>query len=109
VVDVAENEQGERAFLLAQSFMPAQEIHLLRAPHAQLGAWYPARPRGPLHTPDWRFQYEDLMRFPGPPSCASSESRTSDSASRPSSRRSAQLDSAVDTGDSDARPVQEGP
>ena len=30
VVDLAENEVGEKCFLVAQSYMPAQEIHVLK-------------------------------------------------------------------------------
>lgn len=29
VMDVAENAEGEKIFMLAQSYMPAQDIHLL--------------------------------------------------------------------------------
>ena len=69
VVDVAANAAGERVFLLAQSFMPAQDIHLLvdpTAPAASENPWYPARPSGILRTPEWRFDYGDLRRFPVP-------------------------------------------
>jgi hypothetical protein len=63
VMDVAERTPGgERVFLLAQSFMPAQEIHLLNQPDAE-SPWYPARPDGPLITPEWRFDHRDLRRF----------------------------------------------
>lgn len=60
VVDVAGNGAGERRFLLAQSYMPAQEIHVLKGPD---GPWYPARSSGVLETPEWTFRYEDLRRF----------------------------------------------
>jgi hypothetical protein len=32
VVDVSVSPEGERAFLLAQSYMPAQDVHVLRSP-----------------------------------------------------------------------------
>lgn len=69
VVDVAQNPEGERVFLLVQSYMPAQDIHVLRNPGSSASPWYPARPEGDLVTPEWRFQYQDLKRFPSS-SCA---------------------------------------
>ena len=62
VVDAAANPQGERVFLLAQSYMPAQQIHVLRNP-ASSDPWYPTRWKGKLHTPEWTFEPEDLHRF----------------------------------------------
>ena len=64
VVDVAANAAGDRAFLLAQSFMPAQEIHVLKNPGSKLSPWYPAKKVGELRTPEWAFRYENLRRFP---------------------------------------------
>jgi hypothetical protein len=43
VIDVAENAAGERAFLLPQSYMPAQDIHILRSFEA-ISPWYRFRP-----------------------------------------------------------------
>lgn len=62
VVDVAANPAGARRILLAQSYLPAQEIHLLKNPRSP-SAWYEARRGGPLVTPEWRFDYADLRRF----------------------------------------------
>ncbi len=55
---------GEKAFLLAQSYMPAQSIHILKNP-ADRGTspWYLAK-EGPLHTPEWKFPATCLKRFP---------------------------------------------
>lgn len=64
VVDVAQNASGERVFLLAQSYMPAQDIHILRNPGGTRGPWYEAKASGALRTPEWPFHYEDLRRFP---------------------------------------------
>jgi len=62
-VDVAEREGGgDRVALFAQSFMPAQSIHVLRGPLA--GAWYPISGNAAIDTPDWRFAAADLRRFP---------------------------------------------
>jgi len=64
VADVAENAAGERVFLLVQSYMPAQDIHVLANPGAPGSAWYPARKSGRLETPEWVFSYTELRRFP---------------------------------------------
>ena len=62
VVDVAENNHGDRAFLVAQSYMPAQSRHILLNPSTG-SPWYLAKPSGALVTPEWHFVYEDLRRF----------------------------------------------
>ena len=66
VADVAENKSRERVFLLIQSFMPAQDIHVLRNPMSliKLSPWYQAKAKGSLITPEWVFRYTDLKRFP---------------------------------------------
>lgn len=65
VVDVAENEAtSKRVFLLAQSFMPAQDIHILKNPSdADLSPWYPLDFGDSLRTPEWDFSADDLMSF----------------------------------------------
>lgn len=65
VVDVAEKEGGaEKLFLLAQSYMPAQEMHVLRNPNsAELSPWYSNQFTGDLSTPEWTFEAENLRRF----------------------------------------------
>lgn len=67
VVDVVENGAGDRLFALAQSYMPAQEIHVLRNPAAD-GPWYRSRTEGKLQTPEWTFDWSDRRRF-GPSGC----------------------------------------
>ncbi|WP_333864048.1 DUF4846 domain-containing protein [Chitinophaga sp.] len=62
VMDVAVNSFGEKRFLLAQSYMPAQDMHLLKNPSAA-SAWY-ALPGNTLRTPEWTFgNGSALMRF----------------------------------------------
>lgn len=39
VADVADNAKGDRVFLLVQSYMPAQEIHVLKNPNRRLSPW----------------------------------------------------------------------
>lgn len=64
VIDVAANGSGERVFLLAQSYMPAQDIHILKNPESDMCPWYQAKSSGKLATPEWSFRYQDLKRFP---------------------------------------------
>lgn len=65
VVDMAENTQtGEKLFLLAQSYMPAQDIQLLNNPNNNgLSPWYSTNFGETLRTPEWTFTKNDLKRF----------------------------------------------
>lgn len=65
VVDLVENEaNGEKLFLLAQSYMPAQEIHILQNPRDKnRSPWYSTKITGRLVTPEWMFDTGDLRRF----------------------------------------------
>ncbi|MGH1417348.1 MAG: DUF4846 domain-containing protein [Hyphomicrobiaceae bacterium] len=66
VGDVVYNPQtGERRFLLLQSFMPAQDIHVLKNPSNANGSpWYNAAFDGDLITPEWRFKPSSLKTWP---------------------------------------------
>lgn len=66
VADVAADPRGNRVFLLLQSYMPAQDVHVLANPARRASAWYPALAIGELATPEWTFLYTDLRRFPEP-------------------------------------------
>jgi hypothetical protein len=63
VVDKAADKDGNQRFLLAQSYMPAQDIHILKNPaHDDEDPWF--EPGGDaLVTPQWRFQWSDRKRF----------------------------------------------
>ncbi len=65
VVDMAKNIQtGEKIFLLAQSFMPAQSIHILKNyTDKKLNPWYSTNFGEYLYTPEWTFSKDDLRRF----------------------------------------------
>lgn len=65
VVDMAENkETGAKLFLLAQSYMPAQEIQVLQNPmNDKLSPWYELSFGERLYTPEWTFTNNDLHRF----------------------------------------------
>lgn len=62
VMDVAQNSKGDRIFLLAQSYMPAQDIHILKNP-ASATPWYHNKPRQALQTPEWDFPAGSLKSF----------------------------------------------
>ncbi|WP_209144147.1 MULTISPECIES: DUF4846 domain-containing protein [Chitinophaga] len=62
VMDVAQNAGGQRVFLLAQSYMPAQDIHILKNP-ASSSPWYGNTPQQALQTPEWDFPAGSLRRF----------------------------------------------
>lgn len=65
VIDVATNPHtGLKAFMLAQSFMPAQEIHILKNPDKVNDPWYYNNFGYELRTPEWTFENIDLKRFP---------------------------------------------
>lgn len=62
VIDMAVNERTkEKQFLLAQSYMPAQDIHVLKNPEG--GVWYDLNFGNELNTPEWNFSKNDLKRF----------------------------------------------
>ncbi|MEW6467583.1 MAG: DUF4846 domain-containing protein [Bacteroidota bacterium] len=65
VMDVAQNGKGEKVFLLAQSYMPAQDMHILVNPNnASLSPWYAVSEISEhLVTPEWTFGSKQLMRF----------------------------------------------
>jgi hypothetical protein len=65
VVDVAENKKtGERIFMLAQSYMPAQEIHVLKnINESSRSPWYKVDETKGLETPEWYFEPSSLKRF----------------------------------------------
>lgn len=65
VMDVAkDNISGEKIFLLSQSYMPAQEIHILINPNNKnISPWYKINETPKLYTPEWTFDWSDLRRF----------------------------------------------
>jgi hypothetical protein len=65
VVDMAVNPQTkDKIFLLAQSYMPAQEIQILKNPdNEKLSPWYSINFGEALSTPEWRFNKSNLKRF----------------------------------------------
>ncbi|RKZ58777.1 MAG: hypothetical protein DRQ99_24910 [Candidatus Parabeggiatoa sp. nov. 3] len=66
VLDMAINTTtGKTLFLLAQSYMPAQDIHILINPlNDKLSPWYELDFGETLQTPEWTFDRKQLKRFP---------------------------------------------
>lgn len=63
VMDLCENEAGEVKFLLGQSYMPAQDIHILKNPNSE-SPWYSLNEiEYPFETPSWTFQEACLRRM----------------------------------------------
>ncbi len=64
IIDICQNEQGEKAFLLAQGYMPAQEFHILKNPNHEDDPWYYVNEiEYPLHTPEYTFSEGSLRRL----------------------------------------------
>ncbi|MEL6142296.1 MAG: DUF4846 domain-containing protein, partial [Bacteroidota bacterium] len=66
VVDKAiDPSKGEILVLLAQSYMPAQDIHVLRNPNnSPDNPWYTVKEMSQqIRTPEWTFSPDELMRF----------------------------------------------
>lgn len=65
VMDAARNAKSEKKiFLLAQSYMPAQDIHVLKNPRDNgLGPWYHEDFGEKLFTPEWVFERNQLKKF----------------------------------------------
>jgi len=64
VMDVATHADGRQAFLIAQSYMPAQQIHVLKnTRRPELGAWFIFGDGDKLYTPEWTFDWSDRKRW----------------------------------------------
>ena len=64
VVDLCENADGKKAFLLAQGYMRAQQFHVLKNPAHEDDPWYyEDEVTYPFHTPEYTFQKGSLKRL----------------------------------------------
>ena len=65
IVDMCENKTtGEKLFMIQQSYMPAQEIHILKNYNdANLSPWYSLAYGNTLKTPEWSLSADALMQF----------------------------------------------
>jgi hypothetical protein len=66
IADMVENRAtGEKRFLLLQSYMPAQDMHILKNPNSVDGTpWYTTAIGDQLVTPEWVFPKTALKRWP---------------------------------------------
>jgi hypothetical protein len=65
VMDMAYNPKtNDTIFLLSQSYMPAQDIHVLVNPGStELSPWYSTHSGNEINTPEWDFTRNDLKEF----------------------------------------------
>ncbi len=66
VIDVACNQKtGKRLFMIAQSYMPAQDIHILQNfNNEEYSPWYSVEECvGEIRTPEWTFETNQLRSF----------------------------------------------
>jgi len=64
VVDAAVDAEGNKCFLLAQGYMPAQDFHILKNPlHPDDPWYYTSEIKYPLQTPQWSFEEGSLARW----------------------------------------------
>jgi Domain of unknown function (4846) len=66
VTDIAEDAEGTRIYILAQSYMPAQDIHIVYNPgDPVISPWYRAEGAGAyIQTPEWTFKTNELRNWP---------------------------------------------
>lgn len=63
VVDMAANEAtGKKIFILAQGYMPAQDIQILKGDQND-SPWYSLDGKNELHTPEWNFALDALRTW----------------------------------------------
>jgi hypothetical protein len=66
VMDVAKNKDGKTIFLLSQSYMPAQSIHIVNnfnAEKSTLGCWFSTDYGDVLNTPEYNFPKGNLKTW----------------------------------------------
>lgn len=63
IMDQCKDSSGNQLVLLAQSYMPAQEIHILKNPNNEnISPWYNLN-EAKIKTPEWTFDSSDLRKF----------------------------------------------
>ncbi len=64
VMDMAEHLNGKKIYLLAQSYMPAQDIHVLNNPTDEvISPWYSLNDNNVIITPEYRFTSNQLKTW----------------------------------------------
>lgn len=63
VMNAAINKSGRKQYLLAQSYMPAQDIHIVKNPKKTNSPWFDVSGTNEIQTPEWNFTKTDLYRW----------------------------------------------
>ncbi|HMK27559.1 MAG TPA: DUF4846 domain-containing protein [Chitinophagaceae bacterium] len=64
VVDVAVNKKGNKIYMLAQGYQPAQDIHIVINPmNDKLSPWYEVSDATKIITPEWKFYRTQLKKW----------------------------------------------
>jgi len=64
VVDMAyDSTSRKKYYMLAQGFMPAQDIHIVLNPYQKKSPWYQLKENGDIITPGWRFTPAQLKHW----------------------------------------------
>jgi hypothetical protein len=64
IVDMAQNEEGKTIVLIAQSYMPAQEIHVVQnLSDASLSPWIVIEENTQVDTPEWGFKANSWKKW----------------------------------------------
>lgn len=64
VLDVAVNNAGKKIYLLAQSYMPAQDVHVLLNPvNKEISPWYEVNDEIMIKTPEYTFTKYELKSW----------------------------------------------
>lgn len=63
ILDQVQNKRGQKLFLLGQSYMPAQQFHILKAPGQATSPWFRFPTRGKIVTPEWTFTTKQVYRL----------------------------------------------
>jgi hypothetical protein len=64
LMDVALNKNGKKIYLLAQSYMSAQDIHILKNPmDNNLSPWYEVTDNNIIQTPEYTFTKDEFKRW----------------------------------------------
>lgn len=63
ILDMAVSAAGKKIVLLGQSYMPAQNFHILRNLNSPISPWFEVEFGDKLQTPEWTFTKEHVRRF----------------------------------------------
>ncbi|MGC4231712.1 MAG: DUF4846 domain-containing protein [Niabella sp.] len=63
VADVAKNKNGKTVYMLAQSYMPAQDIHIVKNPALPGSPWFEVSEGTEVVTPEWTFLSTQLREW----------------------------------------------